>query len=152
MTAETKKPKPKVFVGLRKGRMYVVASYAAGPGTYINKEPVYECSPCDVAEIGSSVLAGLESFVDHGEWPDWDTFESPVLKATGLSNWSEFTRGLRDCSVYKEEKQYHIYTELPHIYLPLDSTPEQIGRAVLKALGTSEEKEQRKAERRRRNT
>ena len=142
--------KPSVSVGLRRGRMFVIPYWSPGKGTYIHKDPVLEVSPTDAQAIGGAVFESFKSFVwDNSPLPDWDTYPDHVLDAGGFKSWSEYERGLKDCEINFEDEQYHIYTELPHIYLPLDVSAEQMGHAVLKALGTSVEKEAKLAERRR---
>jgi hypothetical protein len=101
--------------------------------------------------IGEAVLESLRSFSwdNSCKLPDWNTYPSFVLEAGGFASWSEYERGLRDCYIFVENDQYHIYTELPHIFLPLDASADVIGNAVLQALGTSVEKEVKKSCRRR---
>ena len=136
---------PSVNIGFRKRRVFIISTYAPGPGTYVDKEPVLEATPYDIESIGSKVLEGLKNFVDGGEIPNWDTYRSPVLDAVSVSSWSEYERGLKECVVVQHEDHFHFMTELPHIRLPRDATLEDIGNAILKALGTSKEKELKRA-------
>src|SRR5437660_394019 len=72
---------PAVTVCLRRGRLFVISSYAPGPGTYIDKEPVAEVPAQNSCQIGTKVRAFLRCFIDSGTMPDWKTYRSPVLRA-----------------------------------------------------------------------
>ena len=143
--------KPKVGIGLRQGRMFVIPEWSPGRGTYIDKGPVLEVDPTAPRAIGDAALESFKHFVwdNSCQLPDWNTYPKYVLDAGGYTSWSEYERGLKNCSIGIENNQYHIYTELPHIFLAMDVSAEEMGHAILSALGTSVEKEQEKADRRR---
>ena len=129
---------PNVSVYLRKQMLFVVSTYSAGPGTYIEKEPALSVAPTEPEEVGRAVLNGLDHFVEGGPWPpDWSTYKSPVLAAAGIATWSEFKRGLRDCSVMKYDDHFLIQSENPCVTLPLNSSEDDVGMAVLASLGLS---------------
>jgi hypothetical protein len=135
---------PSVSVGSRRGRIYVISTYSPGPGTYVDKEPVCHTLSTDTEGIGNSVLSGLHCFQDGGSLPDWTTYRSPVLDAAGVSTWREYERGLRSCVVSQYEDHLLIRGDCSPINLPRTANREEIGSAVLAALGTSPEKELKK--------
>lgn len=128
---------PAVSVYLRKQRVFVVSSYSPGPGTYIDKDPVFSAKPTDPEAIGRCVSEGLSNHVDGGEMPDWSRYPSPLLAAAGVATWNEFYRGARDCFVKKEADHFLIQSENPHQNLPLGASATEIGLAVLAALKVS---------------
>lgn len=139
---------PGISIALRKGKLFVIPTYSPGPGTYIDKGPVANSASYDTLVIGKNVIAGLEDFVDGGDLPDFTEYCSPVLEAAGVASWSEYERGLRECVLARHADHYLIRGDFGHIKLTLDASREEIGEAILASLGTSQEKEQKKTQRR----
>jgi hypothetical protein len=145
---------PTVCVALRLGRMFVIPQWSPGPGTYIDTSPIAEVNPTSCSAIGDAVFTAMANFKwdNSCQLPDWNTYPKHVLDVGGFKNWSEYRRGLVDCVVEQEADQYRILTYHPHIFLPLDIGPRELGEVVLQALGTSVEKERTRAGKRGRRT
>jgi hypothetical protein len=97
--------------------------------------PVYSSPTNDLPAIGRHILKALSNFADSGPWPIDESDPSPVLDAAGVKTYKEYRRGLETGAVRKFEDHLSIMGPEPHIELPLDATPEQIGLAMLKVLG-----------------
>ena len=137
---------PSVAVDLRRGRVFVIATYSPGPGTYVNKTPVLESSSSDVEAIGRNVLQGLGEFVDGGEMPDWNVYRSPVLEFAKLTTWREYEKGLKRCVVDQELENLVVRGDNPTVTIAHVVPVGEIGNAVLRVLGTTKERELKKSE------
>src|SRR5262249_5481334 len=101
------------FVAIRhwKGVVFISSTYSPGPGTYVNKEPIFTCQIDEAEKIGCFVFEALAAFREGGQVPDWDRYQSSLLKASGVSA-KEFKRGLKECSVTKAENGFIVSSEL----------------------------------------
>jgi hypothetical protein len=125
---------PLVAIRLKKGVVYISSTYSPGRGTYVNKQPVFTCRTDEMETIGSCVLEALAAFVEGGQIPDWNTYESPVLKAAGVTNAGEFNRGLKDCSVTKEGNSLIVRSELGPTEVREAEGARRLGEVVLQAM------------------
>ncbi len=105
------KPTPSVSVRRWQGKVYVTAAYAPGSGTYIDKEPVLVCADTDAGAVGRNIITGLEAFVDGGDMPDWDTYQSPLLAAAGVSSWAILEKGSRTCAISQKSDRYLVQSD-----------------------------------------
>jgi hypothetical protein len=126
---------PSISVGLRKGIVFVTSSYTSPNGMYVDCAPVYSSPSNDPAAIGRHIQDALLHFADSGPWPLDKSFRSPVLDAAGVKTWNQYERGLESGAVRQFEDHLLVMGPEPHIRLPRDATPEQIGVAMLKVLG-----------------
>lgn len=135
---------PSVSIGLRSGRVFIISTYSPGPGTYVQKAPVFESSSSDTEAIGFNVARGLDEFVSGGEIPDWAVYRSPVLGVAGVRTWHEYERGLKSCVLDQHEDEFIIRGDRPAIAIRRTATVNELGDAVLHALGTTKEQERKK--------
>lgn len=135
---------PNVAVGLRRGRVIVNATYSPGPGTYVDSQPVFESSSSDTEAIGRNVQKALAEFSVGGEMPDWSVYRSPVLDVAKVRTWGEYEKGLKGCVIGQNGDNLVMRGDHPVITLALDAPAEDIGKAVLSALGTCKDKELKK--------
>jgi hypothetical protein len=137
-----------ILVYLVKNCVVTVSSYAWTPnGGHISMEPVLVCPSHDIPSIGSNVITCLGACQPNGPSVDWSQDVPLVPRFVGYTTDEEMEQHSRDISIEIENGCYHIFTEKPHIYLPLTSTIEKIGYAVLRAFGTSYEQELKKGRR-----
>jgi hypothetical protein len=102
---------------------------------YVDCAPVYSSPSNDPTAIGRHIFKALSNFADTGPWPLDESHRSAVLDVAGVKSWKEFNRGLESGAVRQFEDHLSIMGPEPHIQLPLEATPEQIGSAMLKVIG-----------------
>jgi hypothetical protein len=126
---------PSISIGLRKGIVFVTSSYTSPNGMYVDCAPVYSSPSSDATAIGRHILDALLHCADSGPWPLDKSHRAPVLDAAGVKTWKEYNRGLETGAVRQFEDHLLIMGPEPHIELPRDATPGQIGLAMLQVLG-----------------
>jgi hypothetical protein len=102
---------------------------------YVDCAQVYSSPSNDLPAIGRHILRALSNFAETGPWPLNESHRSAILDVAGVKTWKEFNRGLESGAVRQFEDHLSIMGPEPHIELPLEATPEQIGSAMLKVIG-----------------
>ena len=127
---------PSISVGLRTGIVFITPSYYPPNGMYVDCGPVFSASSDDPALIGRHIKNALAHCADEGPWPIDESYRSPVLDAAGVRTWDEYQRGLKSGAVRQFEDYFLAMGRAAQIRLPISATPEQIGFAVLEAIGS----------------
>ncbi len=145
---------PGAEVYLRKGKFYLASEDRSVTGFRYTGDTVLVL-PVSVsdAELGKALLQVLAAGKDGIQDIDWDELEKgqeeePLLQAAGVKSWRTFYTDCRACSVYKKpDKMKFLPSRLrgssaegigeKKFFIPADSSPEEIGRAVRKCLERS---------------
>lgn len=77
----------------------------------------------------------MQEFVEGEEMPGPDDQLPDVLDGIGLATWTEFHRGLKSGSVKQYPDHYLIRGDGGPREVPLTVSNEELGRAILQALG-----------------
>ena len=102
------------------------------------------------AELGKALLQVLAASKDGAKDIDWDELEkrqeeNPLLRAAGVKSWSTFHSNCKGCSVALDKDHLEFLPSRlrgssaegigeKKFFIPADSSPEEIGRAVRKCL------------------
>jgi hypothetical protein len=133
-----------VVVYLRGARVFVAPEAGPGAVTY-QIEPVIESST-DVAGLTAAIQEALaNSKRTPGQpAPNLRSYKPPVLARAGVKSWSQFVRGLSQCSVGRGPSGYEVQAWRPSdegfepdgepVRLPAGTSASQVAERVLECL------------------
>lgn len=145
----------------RRGKLIVHPDGKTTAGVLIAIKPFVVLENADPAAIGAALRMALESSkvgIRHPELDEWDAVAAPLYAAAGVKTWGVFAKGTELVSVEANDAVIRLLPQenrgpregfqprgLPAVEVPSDTSDEQIGSAVLKALELARAREPHRA-------